>query len=52
MMDDKVLLALTLVKLGVATVEGLHTIWKDEGVDESTLDVNVAEVERRLARRA
>ena len=42
----------TLLELGLATAEKLREIWAGHGVDETVLDTILAEVDRRLARRA
>ena len=51
-MDPRVMLALTLVSLGVTTVQKLRETWKAHGLGEAELDVILAEVDTRLARRA
>lgn len=51
-MDPRVMLALTFVSLGVATVEKLRDIWKAHGVSDADLDAILSEVETRIARRA
>jgi hypothetical protein len=50
-MDPRVMLAMTLVSLGVTTVQKLRQVWSEHGVSESELDAIEAEVDRRLARR-
>lgn len=51
-MDQRVMLAMTLIGLGVTTVEKLRALWKEHGATEADLDAIVTEVDRRLARRA
>jgi hypothetical protein len=51
-MDPRVLLAVTLIGLGVSTAQKLKELWQQSGVDEETLDKILAEVERRIQRRA
>lgn len=50
--DPRVLLAITLIGLGVTTVEKLKEIWKNHGADDAELDAILAEVETRIARRS
>lgn len=50
--DPRVLLAITLISMGVTTVEKLKEIWKNHGASDEELDAILAEVETRLARRA
>lgn len=50
--DPRFLLGITLVSMGLATVEKLKEIWKNHGADDADLDAILAEVETRLARRA
>lgn len=42
----------TLVELGLATADKLRDIWAGHGVDETVLDTILADVDRRIARRA
>jgi len=51
-MDPRVLLAMTLIGLGYATVEKLREIWKNHGATDADLDAILSEVEQRLARRS
>lgn len=51
-MDPRVLLAITLVSMGVTTFEKLKELWKNHAADDADLDAILAEVEVRLARRA
>lgn len=51
-MDPRVMLAMTLISLGITTVEKLKTVWREHGVSDADLDAIVADVDRRLARRA
>lgn len=50
--DPRVVLAMTLISLGVATVEKLREVWSNHGASDADLDAILAEVETRLARRA
>lgn len=49
--DPRVLLAMTLISLGMATTQKLREIWASHGASEADLDAILAEVDRRLARR-
>ena len=51
-MDPRVLLALTLISLGMTTVRKLREVWVQHGVSDADLDAILAEVDRRLARRS
>ncbi len=49
--DPRVLLALTLISLGVTTTAKLRAIWQAQGVGDAELDAILADVDQRLARR-
>lgn len=53
-MDQRVLFVLLLINLGLTTVEKIRAALKasDPRLDEAELEVLLAEVDRRLARRA
>lgn len=51
-MDPRVMLAVTLIGLGITTVEKIRALWQEHGASDADLDAIVAEVDRRLARRA
>jgi hypothetical protein len=48
-MDPRVLLALTLISLGVTTVQKITTLWRQAGVDEEILAAIQTEADKRLA---
>lgn len=50
-LDPRVMLAMTLISLGISTAEKLRAIWKEHGASEADLDVILTEVDQRLARR-
>ena len=50
--DPRVMLAITLIGLGVATVKEIRALWQAHGATDADLDAILAEVDRRLARRA
>lgn len=52
LLSSRIELATTLIGLGVTTADKLRKLWSDHGVSDTDLDVILAEVERRLARRA
>jgi len=47
-MDPRVMLAVTLVGLGVTTVQKVTELWKREGVDDEILAQIQVEVDKRL----
>lgn len=51
-LDPRIMLAMTLMGLGMTTVEKLKALWKTHGVSDADLDTIITEVDRRLARRA
>lgn len=48
-MDPRVMLALTLVSLGVTTVQKITEVWRRAGVDEEILATIQVEADKRLA---
>lgn len=48
-MDPRVMLAITLIGLGVTTVQKIQTLWRQEGVDEDILAQIQVEADKRLA---
>ncbi len=51
-MDPRVMLAMTLIDLGLTTVQKLRETWATHGLSDDTLDAILGEVDRRLARRS
>lgn len=47
-MDPRVMLAVTLIGLGVSTVEKIQELWRREGVDEEILAEIQVQVDKRL----
>ncbi len=51
-MDPRIMLASTLIQLGLTTAEKIREVFKSDGADDATLAHIMAEVDLRIARRS
>lgn len=51
-LDPRILLASTLIGLGLATADKIKALWSQHGEDDDTLKLIITEAEQRIQRRS